>query len=494
MFNGHFQKKIRCETTVSRILYLESNAELARQLKKHLERLSYRVDLACNGEEGLALLAGGCYAVVLVAYELPLLDGLEVVRRLAQSGAATPAIMITGQGQEKVAALALQLGAADYLIRDAGMGYLELLPLVIGRALQRQRLFPGQDNSVNDTAGCEERYRTLVELLPDGISVHCEGRFAFINPAGAQILGARSSAELLGQPVLEFVHPDFHQVFSERLVLLEGCRRQLPWMEEKFLRRDGGEVQVEVTALPFVLNGKAAFQTIFRDITTRKAAESRLERMANYDLLTALPSRSLFHDRLSQLMLHARRDAARFALLIVDLDRFKEVNSRLGDYFADLLLKEVALRITSCLKESDTVARMGGAEFVVILARISARDDVACVADRIAESIGQPFTLQDRQCSLVASIGISLFPEDGETEDMQLVKADTARYRCKKFGRSAFQFYSAEGAGAQHSGAQHAGAPQVSAQGAPAFPRLTRSAPYAAGNSLLDQDQEAQAC
>jgi diguanylate cyclase (GGDEF)-like protein/PAS domain S-box-containing protein len=491
VFHENHRKDIKSETTLTRILYLESDAGLADQLKKHLERSCYLVDLACDGEEGLALLAGGGYAAVLVASQLPPLGGLEVVRKLAQSGAALPAILIAEPGQEKIAAAALRSGAADYLIRDAEMGYLELLPLVIGRALQRQ--LPVQENPPEHSGGCEERYRALVNLLPDGISVHCEGRFAFINPAGAQILGARSCAELLGQPVLEFVHPDFHQVFSERLGLLEGSRLQLPWMEEKFLRRDGAEVQVEVTALPLVFNGKAAFQTIFRDITARKAAESRLQRMANYDLLTALPSRSLFHDRLSQLMLHARRDAARFALLIIDLDRFKEVNGRLGDYFADLLLKEVALRITSCLKESDTVARMGGGEFAVILSGITARTEVASVAERVAGSIGQPFILQDRQCSLVASIGISLFPEDGDTEDMQLVKADTARYRCKKFGRSAFQFYSAEDADALHAGAQHAGTLGGMGAGAPAIPRLTRSAPYAATNQLSD-DQEAQAC
>jgi len=486
VLHGHFQENIKCETTPPRILCLESEAELALLLKKHLESSHYLVDLACNGEEGLAFLAGGCYAAACICYALPGLDGLEVMRRLALMEGAPPAILMVGQGKEKVAVAALQSGAADYLIKDAGMGFLELLPLVLERVLQRQQLLQVRGNTPGD-GECEARYRSLVELLPDGISLHCEGRFEFINPAGAQILGAQSCTELLGQPMLEFVHPDFHQVFSERLGLLEGCRVQLPWMEEKFLRLDGSEVHVEVTALPFAWNGKTAFQTIFRDITERKAAESRLERMANYDLLTALPSRSLFLDRLSQLMLHARRDAARFALLIIDLDRFKEVNLRLGDYFGDLLLKEVALRITSCLKESDSVARMGGGEFAVILARITARADAASLAERITESLGQPFLLQDRQCSLGASIGISLFPEDGATEDLQLVKADTARYRCKKFGRSAFQFYSAEDAGAQSAHGAHGA-------GAQGSPRLTRSAPCAAANLPPDQDQEALAC
>jgi diguanylate cyclase (GGDEF)-like protein/PAS domain S-box-containing protein len=478
VFHEYFQGKFKSETLLRRILYFENDAELASLVKKQLERSAYLVDLAATWEEGLDLLAGGCcYAAALIAYELPVLGGLEVLRRLAQLDGAAPAIMILGQGQEKAAAVALQNGAADYLIKDAGMGCLELLPLLIERALQRPRSGQGNHSASKGAGGgCEERYRRLVELLPEGISVHCEGRFEFINPAGAQILGAQSCQELLGKPVLDYVHPDFHQVFSERLGLLESGRSQLPWMEEKFLRRDGSEVHVEVTALPYALDGKPAFQTFFRDITGRKAAESRLERMANYDLLTALPSRSLFRDRLSQLLLHASRDAARFALLVIDLDRFKEVNSLLGDYFGDLLLKEVALRITSCLQPSDTVARMGGGEFAVILARITDRTDAASVAERITGAISQPFLLQDRQCSLVASVGISLFPEDGETEDLQLVKADTARYRCKKFGRSAYQFYSAEDACA------------------PGSPRLTRSASCAGAKATPEQEPEALAC
>ena len=309
----------------------------------------------------------------------------------------------------------------------------------------------------------EERFRTIVELAPDGISVHYEGRFEFINPAGTAILGAASGAELLGRPILEFVHADYHQVFSERLALLEERRVELPWMEEKFLRCDGSEVDVEVTAVNFTLDGKAGFQTIFRDITQRKAAELRLERMANYDLLTGLPSRSLFFDRLNQLMLHAKRDASRFALLFIDLDRFEEANDRLGHYFGDLLLKEVALRLTSCVRESDTVARIGEDGFVVILSRLSARVDVATLAQRITESIGQPLTLLDRECSLDANIGISLFPRDGETCELLLAKAETARLRGKLSGSTSYQFYSPE------------------SEGPPVGARLTRSAAHPSG-------------
>ena len=316
-----------------------------------------------------------------------------------------------------------------------------------------------------------ERYRRLVELSPHGISVHCAGRLEFVNPAAAKILGAQSCEELLGREILEFVHCDYHQVFSERLVLLEQDRVEIPWMVEKFLRCDGGEVQVEVTALPLSWEGRPAFQTVFRDITDRKAGELRLERMANYDVLTALPNRGLFLDRLGQLILHARRDAARFALLFIELDRFKEADDRLGHYFGDLLLKKVAQRLTMCLKETDTVARLAGGEFVVILSRITARADAARVAERVLKAIARPYSLQGRECTLGASIGISLFPEDGETGELQLMKADTARYRSKKFGPDTYQFYTPEHAAGQGS------------------PRLTLSAQRAAGRCDSDENE-----
>jgi diguanylate cyclase (GGDEF)-like protein/PAS domain S-box-containing protein len=437
------------ETPSTRILYMEDDAGLARLLKKRLERSSYLVDLAGNGEEGLSLLAGGNYSAVLIDYEMPVLGGIEVMRRLAEQQQAPPVIMLTGNGNEKVAVEAMKLGAADYLVKDVEMGYLELLPMVIEQVLQRERLLGERAEMLNEARESEERYRKLVELSPDGIAVHCDGRFEFVNPAGAEILGAPTCEELVGRQLLDFIHPDYHQVASERLVLLENSSVELPWLEEKFLRCDGCEVDVEVTALPFAFNGRPAFQTIFRDITERKASERRLERMANYDALTALPNRSFFFDRLNQLTLQAKRDQARFALLFIDLDRFKEANDRLGHYFGDLLLKEVALRLTSCLRESDTVARMGGDEFVVILSRISARADVAAMAQRITDAIAMPFTFQDRECSLGASIGISLFPEDGETKELQLVKADTAMYRAKKLGRNGYQFYTPEGPGPQ---------------------------------------------
>jgi diguanylate cyclase (GGDEF)-like protein/PAS domain S-box-containing protein len=434
-------------TPVTHILYLEDDQGLARLLRTRLGRYGIRVDLAGDGEEGLAQLERTRYHLVLIDYDMPGLDGLEVMRRLFLRPQAPPAIMLTGHGNEKIAVQAMKLGASDYLVKDVDLGYLELLPLMIDQVLKRQQLLEQRNQMLVEARESEERYRKLVELSPDGISVHSDGRFEFVNPAGAAILGVRLARELVGRPVLDFVHPHYHQVFQERLRLIEEQDLELPWLEEKFLRSDGAVVDVEVTALPLITDGRRAFQTIFRDITERKAAELRLERMANYDVLTSLPNRSFFFDRLNQLILLAKRDGFRFALLFIDLDRFKQANDSLGHYYGDLLLKEVAQRLKACLRESDTVARMGGDEFVVILSCISAPHDAALMAERITGILAKPFLIQERECLLGASIGISLFPEDGDTKEQQLVKADTAMYRSKRLGRNTWQFFTPPPAG-----------------------------------------------
>jgi diguanylate cyclase (GGDEF)-like protein/PAS domain S-box-containing protein len=431
------------DTVKHRILCMDDDPGAARLLKRHLERHHCCVvDLASNGEEGLSMLRANFYTVALVDYNMPLLSGIEVTARLAEMEQAPPVIMLTGEGNEQVAVDAMKLGAADYLVKDIEMGYLELLPIVIEQVCQRAQLINDREAILNEARESEERYRKLVELSPDGISVHSDGIFEFINPAGAEILGASSPDELVGRSVLEFVHPDHHQPFIDRLKLLQEADVELPWLEESFLKIDGSAIDVEVTALRFGGDGSSTFQTIFRDITERKNAQRRLEQMANYDPLTGVPNRTFFAEKLNQLMLQAQRENSKFALLFIDLDRFKEANDRHGHYFGDLLLKVVASRLMGCVREADTVARMGGDEFVVIISRIKDKADAARMAERLREEIGKPYQLEGQECELAASIGITLFPDDGATGELQLVRADTAMYRSKKSGRNNYQFYS----------------------------------------------------
>jgi diguanylate cyclase (GGDEF)-like protein len=182
---------------------------------------------------------------------------------------------------------------------------------------------------------------------------------------------------------------------------------------------------------------------MFRDITDRNLIEERLERLALYDTLTGLPNRTLFFDRMGQLMALAKRSHYVLALLYIDLDRFKTVNDTLGHEIGDLLLVATAQRMSSCLRKPDTIARMGGDEFIGICGRIAEPKDAGVVAEKIIATLAEPFLLKEHQCSIGASIGISLYPHDGDDVETLVNKADTAMYRVKEQGKGGYAYFSA---------------------------------------------------
>ena len=180
----------------------------------------------------------------------------------------------------------------------------------------------------------------------------------------------------------------------------------------------------------------------FRDITQRKNNEERLNYLASFDSLTGLPNRTLFYDRLNQVTTKAARTRRAVAVLFLDLDRFKNVNDTFGHNVGDLLLKAVAIRLTNCVREGDTVARLGGDEFVVILDGLAAPDHIYLVAEKILDGLSKPFKIQDRELYVTASIGIAVYPDDGDTYETIVRNADIAMYRAKEEGKNNYQIYS----------------------------------------------------
>jgi len=426
------------EITITRILYMEDDPGLSVLLQKNLQRRGFIVDTAANGEDGLKMLETRRYDVLLVDYNMPFFGGIDVIRALTDRKLPVPVIMVTGEGNETIAVEALKLGAADYIVKDLELRYLDLLPAVIDQVLYKQQLIREHDRMQQAVCESEERYRRLVELSPDGIAVHIEGRFVFINPAGARLLGAERPDRLIGMPVFDIVHPDFRDIERARVQQLEAQAGTAPWLEEKFVRLDGAAIDVEVTAVNFTQNGKPAIQTIFKDITERRQGQERLAHLALYDSLTGLPNRALFFDRMKQLLSLAKRNSYVLALLCVDLDHFKAVNDSHGHSAGDLLLQEAAQRMTACTRKADTVARMGGDEFIGICGRIAALEDATVVARKILSTLSEPFQLNGHQCTIGASIGISLYPRDGEDTETLLAKADQAMYRVKKQGKGGY--------------------------------------------------------
>jgi diguanylate cyclase (GGDEF)-like protein/PAS domain S-box-containing protein len=423
---------------ITRILYMEDNPGLSALLQKNLQRRGFLVDTASNGEEGLRMIENNSYDVLLVDYNMPFFGGIDVIRALSSKGMPTPVIMVTGEGNETIAAESLKLGASDYIVKDVEMRYLSLLPAVIDQVLYKQQLIKERNQMQEAMLESEERYRRLVELSPDGITIHVDGRLAFINPAGALLLGASHADQLIGKTVFDIVHPDSREIAGSQIRQLQRKTDRVPWVEEQFVRLDGTVMEVEVSGVEFTYKGKPAVQTIFRDITERKQVKQKLEHLALYDTLTGLANRTLFFDRMNQHLELAKRNVYALALLYIDLDRFKVVNDTLGHEVGDLLLQEVSKRMVSCIRKVDTVARMGGDEFVGICGMIVSPEDAVVIARKILTALTAPFSIKGHECLIGASIGISLFPADGGDVETLLNKADRAMYRVKESGSGGY--------------------------------------------------------
>jgi diguanylate cyclase (GGDEF)-like protein len=178
------------------------------------------------------------------------------------------------------------------------------------------------------------------------------------------------------------------------------------------------------------------------NITERKELQERLEQMAQFDMLTGLPNRRMFLDRLAQTVAVAKRSGQRFGLLFVDLDGFKRINDLYGHEAGDRVLKTVAARLSACIRISDTAGRIGGDEFTVILGALAHYSDAGQVAEKILQALRRPITLPNgQQDSIGSSIGISVFPEDAEDGDGLLATADDAMYEVKRSGKSNYRFY-----------------------------------------------------
>jgi diguanylate cyclase (GGDEF)-like protein/PAS domain S-box-containing protein len=287
-----------------------------------------------------------------------------------------------------------------------------------------------------------DTYRSLVDGSPDGLAVVVGGRIVFANAALAGLLAVPDSATLEGSSFLEAVDPERQGEIAERVQGVIQQRQRGSFVEERLLRRDGTTAEVEMAIVPFLGDGEAAVQVVVRDISDRKRSEEQMTALAYRDALTGLPNRRLFNDRLGIALAQARRYRHRLAVVFVDLDRFKPVNDTLGHAAGDELLQSVAERLSACVRLGDTVARLAGDEFTLLLPGIHYVEDVSKVAVKLSEAMGRPFRIQGREVHVSASGGISIYPDDGQDAEALLTNADIAMYRAKQQGRDNFQMYS----------------------------------------------------
>ncbi|MFO7783228.1 MAG: PAS domain S-box protein [Thermodesulfobacteriota bacterium] len=310
-----------------------------------------------------------------------------------------------------------------------------------GRLFVFVRDITGRKNAEKALRESEEKYRSLFENVVEGIfQTTPDGRFLSANPFLANLLGFDSPWELtetltnLGEQ--HYANSEDREKFK-KILETKGFVRGF---ETRLLRKDGGEIWASLNARA-VKDDEGSllyYEGTLMDITDRKRAEEKIHQMAYYDSLTGLPNRVLFCDRLSIAMAQARRNQRRVAVSMLDLDHFKEVNDTLGHDVGDLLLKAAADRLSAALRKSDTVARFGGDEFVLMIPGLKEVDDLIPVARKIVESFRKPFLIGGYQLFVTTSMGIAVHPDDGTTENILLKNADSAMYQAKRTGRNRY--------------------------------------------------------
>ena len=285
----------------------------------------------------------------------------------------------------------------------------------------------------------------VLENATEGVMItDTEGKIIHINKAFSKVTGYSLDEVVGNHPNLLYSGRQSGDFYRSMWLQL---KEEGAWQGEIWNRRKNGEIYQEylsITALKDEQDQTTHYVAIFSDITTEKENEERLYYLAHYDILTGLPNRMLFYDRLRQAISRAKREKHPVAVMFLDLDGFKEVNDNLGHNAGDMLLQQVADRLTSILRESDSISRFGGDEFTLVLPDLDREDNLPQIAEKIIEIVARPYQLGEHEARVTTSIGISIYPEDGVEADELITHADIAMYATKKSGKNGYRFYLAE--------------------------------------------------
>jgi diguanylate cyclase (GGDEF)-like protein/PAS domain S-box-containing protein len=298
---------------------------------------------------------------------------------------------------------------------------------------RRTRLVIAQD--VTERRRSEERYKLLVERNLAGVyRTSTDGRILDCNDAFARMFGYEAREEMLAQNAESLY---FEVDDRKRLLEIMAEQKTLTNQELRMRRNDGAPIWVIENVT--LMDGNVLEGTII-DVTDRKTAQQQVEYQAYHDSLTGLPNRLLFRDRITMTLAHAKRTKRGAAVVFLDIDQFKLVNDTLGHTIGDRLLQVIAARLLSCVRGEDTVARMGGDEFTILVAEVGDRRASSVVAKKVLEEVRQPIVIDEHELFVTASVGLAVYPEDGDDAETLLKNADRAMYRAKDAGRNNYQY------------------------------------------------------
>jgi diguanylate cyclase (GGDEF)-like protein/PAS domain S-box-containing protein len=426
------------------MLLIEDNPGDARLIKEMLqEQSSHKIELKhveCMGDAEKHL-AANAIDVILLDLGLPDAQGLDAVRRAHAAARGIPLVVLSGLDDESMAIQAMQEGAQDYLIKG------QIEPRELVRALR----YAVERKSIQEALFEEqERAQVTLDCIGDGvISTDVSGNITFLNMVAEKLTGW-SLHEVVGRPMADafrVLNGNTRKVIPNPMVKAsqQNRRGNLP-TNSVLVRRDGTDIFIEDSVSPIHdRNGQVIGAVlVFRDVSESRAMADQIAHLAEHDFLTGLPNRLLLNDRIGQAIALAERNRGKIAVLFMDMDGFKNINDSLGHPAGDDLLKCIANRLRDCVRGPDTVSRQGGDEFIVLLQGVKKPEDAAIAAKRLLKSLSETYFMGPHNLHITASIGVSMYPDDGPDAETLIKNADTAMYQAKENGRQSFQFFKPE--------------------------------------------------
>jgi diguanylate cyclase (GGDEF)-like protein len=452
------------QTSPIRILYVEDDPGLARLVQKRLGRAGYEVDIASDGEEGIAKYEADSYDLMFVDQTLPVYDGLEVIRILATRGPLPPTVMITGTGDEKTAVEAMKLGTSDYIVKDTASGYLELLPSVIGKVLQQRRAVEEKQRAEGALRQSGEKLEKLHEVARRlAACTQEEEVYHLAVDAAKQILtfsfcslGIAEGEQMVTK--ISSLHPGSEK--SRARPLDEGLKDKTYRNKKMYIGNEARKTSLAqptsseyASLISAPIGDLGVFQVASvepRDFTPDDARllelllghiasaikrirlQNELKEQATHDPLTGLHNRYYLNQVLAQEVKRSKRYNHHIGFLMIDVNRFKEINDRYGHQIGDEVLQEIAALLRTEVRESDIVVRYGGDEFLVILLETDGETDT------VKRRIVQKVTLHNKKKRRVnfpvtISVGSAQWDSQGpHSVDEILNKADRLMYEDKK--------------------------------------------------------------
>jgi diguanylate cyclase (GGDEF)-like protein/PAS domain S-box-containing protein len=429
---------------IQAVLLIEDNPGDARLIREMFnEQDSKDVELnhvECMGDAE-KYLADHAVDIILADLGLPDTQGLEAVRRTHAAAPHVPLVVLSGQDDESTALQALKEGAQDYLIKG------QIEPRELLRALR----YAVERKSIEETLYTEKEFaQVTLDCIGDAvICTDVAGNITFLNRVAEKMTGWLRK-EATGKPmdkVFRIVDAATRQITPNLIArtIGEDGTWHLP-QDCILIRRDGGETSVEDSAAPIRdLEGQMTGSVlVLRDVSVARALAEKVIHSAEHDFLTGLPNRLLLNDRIGQAIALAHRHKNMVAVLFLDLDGFKHINDSLGHPAGDKLLQSVAGRLSDCVRAPDTVSRQGGDEFVVLLQEVKQAEDIAIAARRMLRAVEEAHSIDDHELHVTASIGVSLYPDDGLDAETLIKNADTAMYQAKEETGQSCKFFRPE--------------------------------------------------